>query len=329
MDVELQFKYLFKPAWWLRNPHLQTLWPTLFRRKQKIGIHPERLELDDGDFLDLSWVGKGDGPIVLVLHGLNGNVDSSYANAILHTIQLMRWRGVLMHFRGCSGVPNRLARNYHGGETEDLLTVIQIIRRREPTTPIYLIGYSLGGNVLLKALGEGKIKDYIKAAIAVSVPFELNKTADYMRYGFKRIYQKHLVRGMIKSIRKKIKQVLTSIDIQNLDKCSTFWEFDDAITAPLHGFKNATEYYSQSSCRQYLKQIQTPTLILHAKDDPFTPVDALPQTFELSNYVQFELSVNGGHVGFITGKIPLRPIYWLENRIMDYLKMCHTHNILS
>lgn len=317
----------FKPAWWLRGPHLQTLWATLLRRKWKLNIHPERLELDDGDFLDLAWVGNGNGPIVLVLHGLNGNVDSPYANSILHTIQAMQWRGVLMHFRGCSSIPNRLARSYHAGETNDLSTVIKIIRKREPTTPIYLIGYSLGGNVLLKALGEGKINNFITAAVAVSVPFELDKTANYMCYGFRRVYQRHLVRGMIKFFQKKIKHVSTSINLQNLANYSTFWQFDDAITAPLHGFKSAMEYYSQSSCRQYLIQIKTPTLILHAKDDPFTPLDALPEAFELSNLVQFELSANGGHVGFITGKKPWRPVYWLESRIMDYFKMCDVRYI--
>lgn len=315
------FNIDFRAAWWLNSPHLQTLWPMWFRRKHRLNVNLERLELDDGDFLDLTWIGKGNAPIVLVLHGLSGNVNTSYANAILHAIQSMHWRGVLMHFRGCSGVPNRLARSYHGGQTEDLSTVIHTIRKREPTTPIYLVGYSLGANVLLKALGEGKINKHITAAVAVSVPFELAKTAEYMCVGLRRVYQKILVQRMVRSIQEKIKHISMPIDLQNLAKYSTFFDFDDAITAPLHGFRNADEYYSQSSCRQYLKKIQTPTLILQAKDDPFTPLDALPETCELSKHVQLELSASGGHVGFIAGKKPWRPVYWLENRIMDFFKM--------
>lgn len=301
----------FKPAWWLPGPHLQTLWASLLRRKHKLDIKSERLELADGDFLDLAWVGSGTGPLVLILHGLNGCVNSHYANALLHTIDKFNWRGVLMHFRGCSGVPNRLHRSYHSGETNDLTTVLAELRKREPNIPIYVVGYSLGANVLLKALGENKITNFITAAVAVSVPFELDKTADYMCHGFAKFYQQHLVKNLNNAIAEKF-------NLLSKPKHKTFWEFDDAFTAPLHGFKSASDYYQQSSSRQFLTNIQTPTLILHAADDPFTPSNAIPHMHELNSKVKLELTACGGHVGFVSGKIPGMAKYWLEQRIMRY-----------
>lgn len=315
----------FKPAWWLRNPHLQTLWAALLRPKLKLPIRPERLELPDGDFLDLAWVGDGFGPRVLILHGLNGSIDSPYARGILQTINNRGWRGVFMHFRGCSSIPNRLARNYHSGETRDLQTVITELIRREPNSPLFAIGYSLGGNVLLKWLGEtGEtgIENPLKAAVAVSIPFELAKTAEHLKKGFSRIYQWHLLRELWAAHCRKFKHLPAPAVIKhiNVTTLKTFWEFDNAITAPLHGFKGADDYYEKSSSRQYLSKIKVPTLILHALNDPFTTLDALPEAHEVSKHVSLEFSAHGGHVGFIAGKYPWKPVYWLEKRIMDYLE---------
>ena len=315
----------FKPAWWLRNPHLQTLWAALLRPKIKLSLHAERLELADGDFLDLAWVGRGSGPRVLILHGLNGSIDSPYARGILQAINNRGWRGVFMHFRGCSGEPNRLAQSYHSGETRDLQTVTTELIHREPNSPLFAIGYSLGGNVLLKWLGEigeSSIENPLKAAVAVSIPFELAKTAEHLKTGFSRLYQVHLLRGLSASHRRKFKDLPKPSAISNVDVTTlkTFWEFDNAITAPLHGFKSADDYYEKSSSRQYLAKIKTPTLILHARNDPFTTLDALPEVHGVSSHVSLELSDHGGHVGFISGKYPWKPVYWLEDRIMDYLE---------
>jgi uncharacterized protein len=238
---------IFKPAWWLNSRHLQTLWPSLFRSKTTIGITNERIELADGDFIDLGWVGSGAGPRVLILHGLNGSLDSHYVNGMLAAIKRKGWRGIIMHFRGCSGTSNRLARSYHSGETGDLQTIVNELYNREPTTPLFAVGYSLGGNVLLKALGENVLGNNLQAAVAVSVPFELNKTADYLNRGFSKIYQWRLVRELKRSHSNKFTKIVDPLNIQSLSKIRTFWQFDNAITAPLHGFKSAAEYYQKSS----------------------------------------------------------------------------------
>ncbi len=310
---------LFKRAWWLPGPHLQTLWAALIRRKLFLSITNERVELPDGDFLDLAWVGKGSGPIVIVLHGLNGSIHSPYIRGILDTIAKQGWRGVLMHFRGCSGVPNRLARAYHSGDTADLHYIVQTLSQREPHTPLFAIGYSLGGNVLLKWLGENGSCHPLKAAVAISIPFELSKTVARLNTGFSRIYQWRLLRELLSAHQNKFTQIAEPLPFGNIKCFRTLYEFDNAITAPLHGFKNALDYYTQSSSRQYLKLIQTPTLIVHAQNDPFTTLNAIPQQHEVSAAVSLELPESGGHVGFISGKYPWRPIYWLEQKIICYL----------
>jgi predicted alpha/beta-fold hydrolase len=318
-------KNVFKPAWWLPGPHLQTLGASLVPRKISLPIHFERLELADGDFLDLAWVGKGSGPRVLILHGLNGSVNSHYAKGMLAMLEKRGWRGVLMHFRGCSTESNRLAQSYHAGETRDLQTVIKTLMLREPNSPLYAVGYSLGANVLLKWLGEiGKsgLENPLKAAVAVSTPFKLAETAKHLNSGFRRIYQWRLVHGLCTAYRHKFTKLPKPHKIRTLKitKLKTFWEFDNAITAPLHGFKSADDYYEQSSSAQYLITIKTPTLIVHARNDPFTTLNCLPKEHEVSASVSLEIPAQGGHVGFISGKYPWKPIFWLEDRIMDYLE---------
>ncbi len=308
-------KSKFKSAWWLPGPHLQTLWPTLMRRKINLDLRRERIELPDGDFIDLDWISteNKNSPIVIVLHGLEGSIHSKYARGILRTLQESGYRAVLMYFRGCSGEPNRLLRAYHSGETSDFASVIQILKMREPHTPISAVGYSLGGNVLLKWLGETQDKNPLEKAVAISVPFELHKLADKMNAGFSRIYQNHLLKRLIKKFKAKL-------GFEKVKGISSFWDFDNQITAPLHGFKNAMDYYQQSSSRQFLKNIQKPTLILHAVDDPFMTSNVIPKSAELSNHVILELSSSGGHVGFVTGLIPGLGKYWLEKRISQFLK---------
>jgi len=183
-------KSLFNPPWWFRNPHLQTLWSTLFRRRIKnLTLSRERIELSDGDFVDLDWVeGPKNSPMILILHGLEGSANSSYVRGMLRAVHQRGWRGVLMHFRSCSGELNRLPRSYHGGETGDLAAVVQILRDREPNTSLAAIGFSLGGNVLLKWLGETGEKNPLVAAIAISVPFDLAKSVACLNHGFARIY---------------------------------------------------------------------------------------------------------------------------------------------
>lgn len=312
--------HTFKPAWWLRNPHLQTLWPKLCRRQPSIKTRQERLELADGDFLDLNFTTEQNGPMVLVLHGLEGSLQSKYASGILKALHNNGYQGVFMHFRSCSGQPNRLPRSYHSGETNDIRHVLDILQQRYPKTPKAAIGFSLGGNALLKFLGESNTDTPLQTAVAVSAPFLLNKAADRLNRGFSKLYRAHLIRSLLEKIREKQKTIdLSFLPLNKLRYINDFWAFDDQITAPLHGFQNVHDYYARSSCRQYLKNIQKPTLILHAEDDPFMTPDAIPATQELSNHITLEVSSGGGHVGFISGKTPWSCEYWLEQRIITFL----------
>jgi predicted alpha/beta-fold hydrolase len=312
----------FKPAWWLRNPHLQTIWPALCRRKIKnFPLVRERIELPDGDFLDLDWMDKEKNtPIVLILHGFEGSIDSHYAKSTLRSLKQHGWRGVFMHFRGCSGEPNRLTRGYHSGETSDLANVVRILREREPTVHMAAIGYSLGGNVLLKWVGETGSNNPLNAAIAISVPFNLHMAADSIQNGFSRFYQWYLLKSLRARLFNKFQSVPSPIDPELITEARNIRDFDNVFTAPLHGFVDANHYYDISSSRQYLRDIAVPTLIVHAKDDPFMCAEVIPAAHELSPEVRFELSEQGGHVGFVTGNNPLKPEYWLEKRIPEFLQ---------
>jgi uncharacterized protein len=311
----------FKPAWWLPDPHLQTLWSTFFRRKLKLPVMRERFELPDGDFVDLDWLGDNDKCIVLILHGLAGSIDSPYAQGMLNAVYQRGWKGVLMHFRGCSGTPNRLARYYHSGDTADLAQVVNAIQNRYPERPLAVVGYSLGGNVLLKWLGETKEQNPLAAAVAVSVPFELQKAAERVNCGFSRFYQWAILRDLKKVVIDKFEQtkIPPPITLKEMAKLRNFPDFDTKVTAALHGFKDSTDYYVKSSSRPYLKYIQVPTLILHALDDPFLTPALYFTEEELSPKLILELSDAGGHIGFIGGRNPLSPQYWLEKRIPDFL----------
>ena len=311
----------FKPAWWLRNAHMQTIWPTLCRRPDKnLPLRRERFELIDGDFVDLDWIGEGHGPIVVVLHGFEGSVNSTYALGMLHTINRQGWRGVLLNFRGCSGEPNRLPQGYHSGDTQDLEAVIKSIRVREPKTPLAAIGFSLGGNVLLKWLGETKTNNPLNAAIAISVPFELDKAASRISQGFSRFYQWYMLRCVQKRLETKFLKQPMPDHIPEFASLRTIRDFDDKVTAPLHGFADVQEYYLLSSSRQYLRSITVPTLLLQSKDDPFMSADVIPLAQELSDHVKLEVTEEGGHVGFVSGNFPWNAEYWLEKRAPEFLR---------
>lgn len=313
----------FKPAWWLTNRHCQTLWPVFCRRLKNLPLKRERIELTDGDFIDLDWAGSGNGPVVLILHGLEGSVQSPYARGMLQAIVQQGWRGVCMHFRSCSGERNRLPRAYHSGETHDLAEVMRQLQQRDPTTLFAAIGFSLGGNVLLKWLGEAGERSPLAAAIAVSVPFELHKAAARINNGFSRLYQWRLLHSLRKKIKWKFQQQSAPFTMPAWRKIRTLRDFDNQVTAPLHGFADAADYYMKSSSRQYLRHIKVPTLLLQAKDDPVVGNESLPEPHEMSAQVKLELSEKGGHVGFVSGDRPWQVCYWLEQRaplfLLDYL----------
>lgn len=308
----------FRPAWWLSRPHAQTLWAALARRSPPVSISRERVDLPDGDFIDLDWSGES-GPVVLVLHGLQGSSRSSHVRGLLHALVRCGFRAVVMHFRGCSGEPNRLLRTYHSGETGDLGHVVGLLRDRHPTAPLAVVGFSLGGNVLLKWLAERGADAEIDAGAAVSVPFRLARVADRLERGFSRVYRRHFIADLRRSILRKFENRPGPLDLDAVRRERSFRGFDNHVTAPLHGFRDAEHYYAVASCRQYLREVARPTLILQALDDPFMTRDIVPGREELAPVIRLELSAAGGHVGFVEGNAPWSARYWLEDRIPRFL----------
>ena len=309
----------FKPAWFLANSHLQTIWPYVFRPRRYPPYKMERLELPDGDFVDLLWTpSEGSQPIVILLHGLEGSYHSHYMSGLLGSLHQAGFRCVLMHFRGCSGEPNRLDRSYHSGETGDLAYLVKTLKNREPHTPLFAAGVSIGGNVLLKWLGETGSANPLTAAAAVSVPFQLNLAVETMEQGFGRIYQHYLLHSLRRNTSRKFTNRHAPFDLARLSRIKTIREFDELVTAPLHGFRNAAHYYEVCSSRRYLNTIERPTLIIHAKDDPFMTPKVIPEPHELSTSTILELSPRGGHVGFIANQRAFKLSYTLDQRIKNF-----------
>ncbi len=319
MIVESQFR----PVPWLKNRHLQTISAASLRPRPALRYRIERLELPDGDFVDLAWTDHGrepGSPIIVILHGLTGSIESKYARGLMNAVHALGWRAVMMQFRGQCGEPNRLARSYHSGETGDLDFLVRDLKRREPRTPLAAVGYSLGGNVLLKWLGEQGVNAPVETAVAVSVPFDLDLCARSINRGFSRTYQTRLLRMMRRAARVKFRWMTAPIPLPNLSKLNDFYAFDNAITAPLHGFRDVQHYYEECSSMKYLKTIRVSTLIIHAEDDPFMSPAVVPRPEALSDKIRFELSAHGGHVAFIAARPSGRPYFWLEERIPAHLR---------
>lgn len=313
----------FRPAWWLPGGHLQTLWPALLRRPPRPAIERERLELADGDFLDLEWAAEAPagGAVVLLLHGLEGGLGSHYVPGLMQALMARGMRPVLMYHRGCSGEPNRSHRRYTGGDTGDLEAVVDHLRHRFPDAPLAAVGFSLGGNILLKWLGETGAANALTAAVAVSPPFRLNRAADRLERGLSRLYQRHLLTALRRAIRHKYRDCpgACPVPLAEIERLTTFRAFDDRFTAPVHGYAGAADYYARASCRPFLARIAVPTLVIHALDDPFTTPDAVPAPDEAAAPVILDIHRHGGHVGFVAGAVPARPVYWLEQAVPAFL----------
>jgi predicted alpha/beta-fold hydrolase len=318
----------FRPAWWLSNPHLQTLFPALMRRQVSLPRRRERLDTPDGDFLDLDWCGTGRGKIVILLHGLSGSSRSGYIMGLQRALLASGLTSVALNFRGCSGEPNRLARCYHSGETEDIHFVYASLRRRYPDAELAAVGFSLGGNVLLKWLGEQGDSLALCSAVAVCVPLVLSECASKMDRGFSRVYRMHLLDELKRYMDVKRRFLASngeSLEVEKLTKLGdlsairSFWQYDDQVVARLHGFADVHDYYRRSSSRQFLRAVRVSTLLIQARDDPFMTPAVLPENSELSPHVRFELQPSGGHVGFVTGRFAWSPEYWLDRRIPEFL----------
>jgi predicted alpha/beta-fold hydrolase len=318
----------FRPARWLQGAHRQTIWPALFRRIPAFARERERLTMPDGDFLHLDWHGVGTGPLVLLLHGLSGSSDSGYLRGLQLRLAQRGFRTVALNFRGCSGVMNDTARCYHSGETTDLDFVVRTLRAREPRTPIGAVGFSLGGNVLLKWLGEQGDQAALFGAVGVSVPLQLDICATRMDQGASRLYRDRLLRELkdyLSAKRAHLQRIGRPDEARHIEALGdwrairSFWEYDHRIVAGLYGFRDAEDYYERSSARQYLRAIRVSTLVIQALDDPFMTPKVLPDADELSAAVLIEVTRHGGHVGFVEGHDSARPGYWLDTRIPDFL----------
>ena len=313
----------FKTAWLFRNPHFQTIWPAFFRSSPDPSYNRERIELQDGDFIDIDWCGneKKNTAVALLLHGLEGSSDSPYMRGLANTLCQQGWRCAAVNFRGCSGELNRLQRSYHSGATDDLNEIINLIRKRYPISTLQAVGFSLGGNVLLKWCAETGRQNPLNAAIAISVPYRLAVAAETLDNNrvFSRLYRWRLLSSLKKKLIQKIKQGIFDHDPDAIKNIKSFYDFDDQFTAPLHGYKNADDYYNRASSYPQLGKIKIPTLLLHAVDDPFMDSRAIPQQADNASSVKLELSEHGGHVGFYQ---PLfgRSSYWLDTRIPDFLR---------
>jgi len=276
----------------------------------------ERVELEDGDFLDINWSTKSRGPWVCVFHGLAGSLQSTYAAGIFKTLESNGMRPVFMHWRGCSGEPNRLARSYHSGATDDIGTMVNLVKKRYPNEKVYAIGYSLGANALLKYLGEQSTNCVLSGAATVCPPLVLNVGADKLNTGLTRGYQRYLINLMREQHENK-RKAKPELDLPTAGtELNNFWKFDNELTAPLHGFADVHDYYKRCSARQFLIKISIPTHIVYALDDPFFTTAVLPTENELAANVTLELSDYGGHVGFIGDKTHKR---WIDHRIAAVL----------
>jgi predicted alpha/beta-fold hydrolase len=319
----------FKPAWWLPGGHSQTLWRKL-SPPVSIGQKRERVELGDGDFIDLDWADpvspadSRDGLIVVILHGLCGCSASPYVIALQTLLSSQRIASVALNFRSCSGEINRLARAYHSGISEDANEVFTQLFAAHPRHRFAFVGYSLGANVLLKWLGEIATHPQVYKAVAVSTPFALSLCSKAMLTGVSRHYGSYFVRRLLRDVAAKQRHFAATGNSEQLAQLhalgdlrgiATIWEFDDRVTAPLHGYRDAEDYYTRCSSLRFLDAIGTDTLLIQSRNDPLIPANALPDPGRLPANVRLELQGHGGHVGFISGQRE----NWLEQRIVQFV----------
>jgi predicted alpha/beta-fold hydrolase len=303
---------------WLPGGDLQTLWAVVLPRP-RVDYQRRRWELADGDFIDLDWQeGPADQPLVVLFHGLEGSSDSHYARHVMAAVRQRGWRGVVPHFRGCSGEPNRLARAYHSGDSAEIGMVLRRLAS-EAGGPLYALGFSLGGNALLRWLGEegASCRRVIQAAAAVSAPLDLPLAGATLDRGFSRIYAARFLRTLRRKALDKVDRHALSCDREALDAVTTLRAFDDLYTAPLHGYRDAEDYWRRAASKPVLRHIQVPTLLINARNDPFMPGRGLPGPDAVSAKVRPEFPAAGGHVGFVTGPFP-GGYAWLPERVLGF-----------
>lgn len=314
----------FSPMRGLTNPHVQTLLPRLFRRTIALTPHWQRLDLPDGDFVDLAWSEDpqfaAHKPRVVLFHGLEGSFHSPYIHGLMQVCRQRGWLAVVMHFRGCSGEPNRLNRIYHSGETEDARFFLTWLKARWGQVPTAAVGFSLGGNMLGCLLGQQGSDVALDAGVIVSAPLMLEPCSARLERGFSQIYQRYLLSQLKKNASRKLHAWPDTlpVNLSQLKALRRLRDFDDAITARAHGFADATDYYRRASALPLLRSVTKPLLIIHAKDDPFMSDEVIPQNDQLSATITYQLTTHGGHVGFVSGTLR-QPELWLEQRVPQWI----------
>ena len=321
-----EFVKRYRAPWWLPGGHAQTVYAALAAPRPRVEYRRNRWDTPDGDFLDLDWLEeqgtsieqRNRAPLVVLFHGLEGSSRSHYALALMAEVARRGWRGVVVHFRGCGGEPNRLPRAYHSGDSAEIDWILRRLRTEYPL--LYAVGVSLGGNALLKWLGESgaSARAVVDRAAAISAPVDLMAAGNALDRGANLLYVRHFLFSMKRKSLVKLARFPGLYDAARVRAAGTLREFDDAVTAPLHGFRDTDDYWTRASAKPWLRGIEVPVLMLNARNDPFLPGAALPAQHEVAPRVQLEQPPSGGHVGFVSGRFP-GDLDWLPAHVLDFL----------
>jgi len=359
MDARIDPSVCPAPSW-LADGHVHTLYGALFAARHRIAFARARVDTPDGDFIDMDWAAPGvfaqrvDGRLVapdvaltataahrwmqpqdwtalaqsgtnqalILFHGLEGGSRSHYAQAIAQYFRARGWVVVVAHFRGCSGTPNRMARAYHAGESAEIAFMLEHARLRAPQAQWHALGVSLGGNALLKTLGEqGEAARWLAACAAISAPMDLVACGQALSdtWAGRHLYSRYFLRSMRQKLQEKAQRFPGTIDVLRLAQLKTLRDFDDYYTAPMHGYRDVLDYWAQASSLPVLRAIAVPTLVLNARDDPFVPAPCLPGSRDASAQVLLHQPARGGHVGFVTGRFP-GDLSWLPARVARFFE---------
>ncbi len=312
----------FEGPAWLPGGHAQTIYP-YFLRRPAVAYRRERIDTADGDFWDFDWLATDappTAPLVILFHGLEGSANSHYARVLMRDLAVRRWRGVVPHFRGCGGAPNLRPRAYHSGDHEEVGAMLQaLLARAGSRAPVFAVGISLGGSALLNWLGRAgpRAVDSLAGAATVSVPLDLTASGIAIGRGLNRLYTWHFLQTLKPKALDMARRFPDRLDSARIARVRSMWDFDDAVTAPLHGFAGADDYWLRASAKPWLREVAVPTLVLNARNDPFVPASSLPSAAQASPAVVLEQPQKGGHVGFLAGPAPGR-LDWLPGRLLAF-----------
>jgi predicted alpha/beta-fold hydrolase len=313
----------YSSPWWLTGGHAQTIYPATLMQKPEVALRRERWITPDQDFVDVDFLdGEAGKPFLVLFHGLEGSSNSHYARALMHKLKALGWSGAVPHFRGCSGEPNQAPRFYHSGDAQEINWIIRRshteFKAANPQAKFFASGVSLGGNALLRWLGESQSgASIVDAACAVSAPLDLTNSGATLSRGFNRIYTKNFLQTLKPKCLHKLTQFPKLFDRERMLSAKNLYEFDNIVTAPLHGYRDVDDYWHRASACLVLNDIQVPTLVLNAQNDPFMPAQFLPKV--ASTYVTLDYPQQGGHVGFAQGSFPGK-LDWLPEKILSHLQ---------